>query len=100
MSVTYIDTSKIESIGNDIIKLSSDYQVEITRLFQRLNNVPTVTKEWVGQQANRYFDIVSFDKNDYIEFGNQIKRFGKEILNIADSFETQIKKNADEESRG
>lgn len=99
MSVTYIDTNKIQSIGTDIIKLSTEYQVEINRLFKRLNEVPMVTREWVGQQANKYFNIIAFDKNDYLEFGEQIKRLGKEVLKIADSFEVQIKKNADEESR-
>lgn len=100
MSVTYVDTSKIEEIGNEIINLSTEYQVEVNRLFKRLSEVPSVTREWVGQQANKYFDIISLDKSDYIEFGNQIKKLGSEAINIANSFDNQIKKNSDIESRG
>lgn len=99
MAITYIDTNKIEEIGNDIIALATEYQVEINKLFKRLNEVPTVTREWVGQSANKYFNLIALDKNDFLTVGNQLRNFGKQVTNVAESFNRQIKTNADEERK-
>ena len=58
-----------------------------------MSEVPYNTKEWVGNQSIKYFNLIALEKSDYLEFGEKIKSFGKKILDDAQSIDTQIKNN-------
>lgn len=97
--ITYINSEKLNEIGNSVVSLASDYDVQINKLFKRLTSVPTVTKEWVGNQANNYFNNISLDKSDFLNVGNQIRNYGKYLIDAAQDIERQIKNNANEETK-
>ena len=65
MAITYVNTTEIESIASDLISLSNEYIDEINKLFVRLSEVPSETKEWTGTQANKYYNVISRGK-DYL----------------------------------
>lgn len=85
-SVTYMDTVKVEEIERDLIKLANEYNDKITRLFRRLMDVPSVTKEWVGNQSNYYFNVISSDKSKFLNFGNNLR----DVANKLDSDLTKV----------
>lgn len=78
-SITYIDTVKVEEIEKDLVKLARDYNEKIAKMFQRLNDVPGVTKEWVGNQANFYFSVISGDKSKFLNFGNNLRDIASKL---------------------
>ena len=86
----YIDTDKMYDVGNEIVNLATEYELEITRLFKRLNNVPYITKEWVGNQAEKYISIVALDKNEYMDFGEAIKEYGKSLKKCSQMLNEEI----------
>ncbi|MBQ6841575.1 MAG: hypothetical protein IJO63_05650 [Bacilli bacterium] len=95
--VSNINSQKMKESASNIVKLATEYEMEITKLFKRFSEVPTVTKEWVGGEAEKYFNIVSFEKSDYMNVGSQLRSYAKQISTIADDFERQAKLNREDE---
>ena len=85
MAITYVDTDQLSTLVNDINDLIQEYNMEINRLFTKFSNVPTVTKEWVGNSAETYFSAVMLEKSDFIAFGNRLYEFTKYLNNICSS---------------
>lgn len=79
MAITYVNTTEIESIASDLISLSNEYIDEINKLFVRLSEVPSETKEWTGTQANKYYNVISSDKQSFLEVGNKMRYIGNKI---------------------
>ena len=92
MALSYAETKKIERIGEKIISLANDYDVEITKMFKRFSDVPHITKEWVGQSAEFYYDQILFDKGDFLEVSESIKQYGKKLISDATSIDETIDK--------
>ena len=80
-SVTYMDTAKVEEIKEELVKLADEYNDIIAKLFQRLGNVPNTTKEWVGNQANYYFNTISPDKTKFLSFSNNLRDIANKLDN-------------------
>lgn len=97
MAISYMNTTEVESIANDVISLANDFNTEINNLFKRFSDVPYVTREWVGNQAEFYFNRVSNDKKQYIDFANSLKSVGNKLN--SDAYETKncINKNYEQE---
>jgi UDP-glucose 6-dehydrogenase len=91
MAITRIDTSTMRDIADDITRIVNEYEVHITKLYARLAEVPTVTKEWTGNRANQYFRKALLDKTTYIAFGEKLKEYSKKIKKDAESIEAAIK---------
>ncbi len=73
MAIRKIDTEKVKSISTHMLSLANAYELEITKLFKMLNFVPYDGHAWVGNQAELYFDIVSMDKQSFIDFGDSLR---------------------------
>lgn len=95
--ITKIDTREIEQIAKDLKQLADDYNSLITSFFKRMNEVTTITKEWVGNQANFYFDKVFQDKMMYIEYGNMLRNIPTKLDNDLISISTHITKSTKRE---
>ena len=78
-----LETNDIENVGQNIISLANEYEVLITKLFKRLNDMPYTTKEWIGNEAQQYIQLVLMNKEEFVEFGNELKSFGIEIAQSA-----------------
>ena len=91
MKLTYADTKLMKDKGNEIIKLSIEYNSIITNFFKKMTNFPYDTNEWIGSPAELYAEQVSLDKQQYIDFADAIKAFGNKVINAAESIDTCIK---------
>lgn len=101
MGITYANTEEIESIANELISLSNEYNSEINSLFNRMIAVPTDTKEWTGTQAKKYSSIIAGDKAQFLEVGKQLKYIGDKIKSDASEINSCINDcNNNEAKRG
>ena len=87
-----IDTNKLKKSGNDIIKLSQDLQELYNSMYDRINNMPTVTGEWLGNSAIEYAKNAMKEKIEVVDFKNQLYTFGDIMVKCANHYEdTTIK---------
>ena len=98
MAISYVNTTEVENISKDLISLANEFASEINSLFNRLSEVPIVTGEWVGNQAQFYFNKISTDKNQYIDFANKIKEIGYKLNKDMNEIELCITKTNNNES--
>lgn len=97
--ITYADTDKIKDIAKDIDVLANEYLKEINNMFKRFANVPRGTEEWVGQSADYYYEKISYDKIDFVKFGENIKTYSKKLMSDADSIKSTVKNNVVNEAK-
>lgn len=86
-----INTTKLRECGQDTVRLATEYVEIINDLFQRMYQVPTVTEEWVGTSSTNYANLVIQDKDQYIQYGNMLKKYGNSLINYADSVDEAIR---------
>lgn len=91
--ITKIDTDEVERISKDLTSAINDLESEINTLFTRFSNVPNVTKEWIGGQADFYFSRVALDKRQYLILINKLRSIAQELNSEASSAQTCIKAN-------
>ena len=84
------NTDEMRRIASELNTLANNYIEAINKLYQRISEMPTVTKEWTGNQAERYASIVSNDKSSMTEVGNKIKQFARIITDDANHIDTQV----------
>lgn len=97
MAISYINTEEVKNIAKDIVSLANDLDYEFNNLFKRFSDVPTVTKEWVGNQANYYFNHIEKDKKQYMDFSNEIRNIGKKIDEDVNQIQSSINMNNSDE---
>lgn len=90
--ISYIDTEKVETIATEVYRRAKGLDAYFDSLFRRLNNVPDVTKEWVGNQSKNYFTKIARDKKQYINLVNDLKEISRELENEAIHASILIKK--------
>lgn len=100
MAVSSVDTDRLKDLSKDIMSLANQYDIQITKLFKMLGDVPYTTKEWVGNQAERYFKLVLLDKNDFLDFGNELKRYARKLSEDSDKLDDAIEKTQKDEVKG
>lgn len=86
-----VDTVEMKSIAGEINQLAVQYQTKISQMYNKIAQMPTVTKEWTGNKAQEYVSYVMLDKTDMMIVGDRIKDFAREIIDTAnrmESFET------------
>ena len=81
MAIKYVDTSNALEVTTGIKKSIDQLEYEIKKMFDRLENVPTDTKEWIGEASSKYFNIVAQDKDKYLRFVKSLKDINEEIEN-------------------
>lgn len=90
MKDIHIDTVKIRNCGNEIIKISVQMNEIINAMFNRINNMPTTTGEWVGPSANEYAQRANLEKRQYTVFANELYAKGKYLIDYANAMEQKI----------
>lgn len=83
MAEVKFNSEKICSCGEDIIKLVEELKLTYNTLFDRLSKVPGTTREWVGPTAEEYFNNVLKDKKMYMEYANDLYKYGKFLIDIS-----------------
>lgn len=77
--ISYADTEEMREISKQLTTLANELDETFTALYARLSNVPNETKEWVGNQAEYYFETISNDKSDCQKIAERIKVLSSEI---------------------
>ena len=90
--ITKFDTNKVEEIKTDLNNLADEYTALITKFFKRMEDVPIITREWVGNKAEYYFGVVSREKDNYINYGILLKNIATKLGNDVDQISSQITK--------
>lgn len=96
MNFTYANTKFMEDVGNEIVNLANEYNILITKLFKRLTSIPFETQEWTGNKALKYSDVVSLDKQQYLDFCDLLKDFGNTIIKTANNTEICVQNSQDD----
>ena len=87
-----VDTEKMRECGQDIILITKSIQEAINGMFARLSQIPIKTHEWIGTSANEYVRRAKIDKAQYINFTEDLYRFGKLLIDYSYYFENDVKK--------
>ena len=93
MRISYVNTEEMEEIANEVMSITNDLEVEFDAFFTRLNNVPEVTKEWTGGQANYYFSVVAFEKQYYVNLIETLRELSQELNHEAAEIQSAIAAN-------
>lgn len=89
-----IDTKKIKSCGEDMLKLSQNLESLINGLYRRIHNMPIKTQEWVGAAAELYVrQADSIEYRDAVTFKDTLKKFGEKLIESAEKYEIEINKD-------
>ena len=86
LSSTYFTENKrpFHNLGNKMVRFL------INRLFNMFAAVPYDTKEWVGNQSDKFFDLVALEKADFISFGDRIREYGEKLNNDVNDIENTV----------
>ena len=84
------NTDEMRKVAAEINTLATNYLTKVDKMYQRISEMPTITMEWTGNQAERYASIVMNDKQSLVEIGNKIKQFAKMINDDANHIDTQV----------
>lgn len=98
MAISYVNTTEVENISKDLISLANEFTSEINSLFNRFSEVPMITGEWVGNQSRFYFNRISSDKIQYIDFANKIREIGYKLNADMNEIEYCINRTNNNES--
>ena len=91
--ISRVNTAELEHISKDLLSAASDLETEFDALFTRFSNVPNVTKEWVGTQANFYFSRIAADKQQYTALVDKIRKIAQELNAETSNVQNCIKLN-------
>lgn len=89
-----IDTEQLKKSGQDIVKLSKDLNEIVENLYSRIYNMPTLTGEWVGDSAEYFSNHANeVEKKDAIAIADSLYKFGECLIDSAERYELEIRKN-------
>lgn len=91
--ITYIDTEQLIQLAREIDEISSNYSTELNKIYTRLCDVPTISKEWVGQKAEYYFKDAQEEKAQCDRFIQALSNITNEMRLIASESEQTIESN-------
>ena len=90
MNEIYIDTAKMKEKGQDIIDQVEELKITIDAMFNRIKNIPVSTLEWTGESANTFVTLAEADKVQYVNYANDLYKYGKYLKDCADYMDKQI----------
>ena len=93
------NTNEMRRIANEINSLAVQYQTLISGLYTKFSEMPTTTKEWIGNKAQEYVSYVMLDKADMLSVGDKIKSFAKTINDDANLLDSNISKIGKDEAK-
>lgn len=92
MTAINVDTVKLRDCGKDVLVASDKYINNIRDLYERIHDVPTKTREWVGVGATNYANYVYKERVQYLNYGNSLMKMGQAMIDYADDIEKAVAK--------
>jgi uncharacterized protein YukE len=94
MSRVYIDTDKLEDDCLQIKEYAAKLDQLLTNYVTRMQKVPTETKEWQGNSAEAFVNIIKDDyKNEYSVMLNNIRKYANELQLAANDYKAVVLEN-------
>lgn len=94
MSRIYVDTDKLEEDCQHIKEYAAKLDQLLTNYVTRMQKVPNETKEWQGNSAESFVNIIKEDyKNDYSQVLNSIRKYANELQFAASDFKSVVQEN-------
>ena len=94
MSRVYIDTDKLEDDSKHIKEYVTKLDELLTKYVTRMLKVPNETKEWQGNSADSFMDIIKKDYQlEYSKVISEIRSFANELQLVASDYKSIIKDN-------
>lgn len=90
MARVKVDGNKLVECGEEIIRLTNEYNQLINDLFAKITSIQATA--WTGNGASKYVARVRQEKNNYVVFGNCIRSYGSAIKNAGQNFNYIIDK--------
>ena len=86
------NTKEMKNIASQIYSKGVEYQLLITKMYKKINDMPNNTQEWSGNKAKEYVNIVLLDKEEFMRIGDDLKAYGRTIADIATLLEDRSSK--------
>lgn len=90
MAEIYVDTEKMRNCGNTILELVEEFKKTLDATFTRIENVPTNTKEWIGDSSKLFAELANKDKIQYYGYATSLYKYGKYLIDCANYFDRTI----------
>ena len=90
MAKIMADGYKLIDCGDEFVRLCEEYDNQIDKLFQKLNDIEK--KVWSGKSAQEYVSRVRTQKLIYTSFGRDLKNYGKLIRTVGKNINNVITK--------
>ena len=86
-----IDTTKMLTCGEDIIKLSEDLDVVLQDMIKDINKIVS-NNIWNGLAAEKFISKFNFEINDLLLFKNNLYQYGKILKQNSKNYDDLAKK--------
>ena len=74
MANVKVDTKKMQEMGNDIIRLSLEFNEAINMLYSRISSINSENNSaWVGSGASEFVRRALIEKKQYVTLKDQLK---------------------------
>ena len=91
MADIYIDTTKINECGEDLIKLSTEFSSVVNTMFERISKISDSEKVWAGGSAEEFKQLAKLDKKQYVTFATDFYNFGKYLIDYSASMDSTLR---------
>lgn len=86
-----IDTSKMLTCGDDIIKLSEDLDIVLQDMINDINKIVS-NNIWNGVAAEKFISKFNSEKNHLLLFKNNLYQYGKILKENSKKYDGLVKK--------
>ncbi len=83
MAKINVDIDALRESGNNVIRLSKDYNNVIEEMMKKLENI-SENHVWNGNSAVAFVEKVKREKKDFVELGKSLNSFGNSIVRFSD----------------
>lgn len=90
MAQITINTNELYKNAQNINILTKDTIDEFNSLFKKIEEVPYVSREWVGINSERFSNLAKEDKIKYYKFVEDLNLYSKFLSDFANSIEICI----------
>ena len=85
----YFDTAKMREYSKELKYLIDTLESYYNLFFDKLRDMPTISKEWTGQSATLYSSAANLDKKSYNNYIDALRSYSKHLDEVADLIDSK-----------
>jgi len=93
MTFIKADKEKLNLCADSFEKDAIGYNQAIAEYFKKIRDIPELTKDWKGDVADSYVQLILSREQKYIDFGDSLMEFADLLKKSANSLEECINKS-------